>query len=43
MTKMPLDALPDALPDAIDMEKYVIGTYYVGLPPMLHIILVLGI
>jgi 2,3-diketo-5-methylthiopentyl-1-phosphate enolase len=35
MTKMPLDALPDALPDAIDMEKYVIGTYYVGLPPMI--------
>ncbi len=34
MNKMPLDALPDALPDSIDMEKYVIGTYYVGLPPM---------
>ncbi len=32
MDKLPLDALPDALPDAIDEEKYVICTYYVGLP-----------
>ena len=35
MDRLPLDALPDALPDAIDEEKYVIGTYYVGLPPFL--------
>jgi 2,3-diketo-5-methylthiopentyl-1-phosphate enolase len=35
MKKLPLDALPDALPDSIDEEKYVIGTYYVGLPPVL--------
>jgi 2,3-diketo-5-methylthiopentyl-1-phosphate enolase len=35
MDKLPLDALPDALPDAIDEDKYVICTYYVGLPPFL--------
>lgn len=35
MKDMPLDALPDALPDAIDVEKYVICTYYVGLPPFM--------
>ncbi len=35
MREMPLDALPDALPDAIDVEKYVICTYYVGLPPFM--------
>lgn len=35
MTDLPLDALPDALPDAIDVEKYVICTYYVGLPPFM--------
>lgn len=35
MEKLPLDALPDALPDSIDEDKYVICTYYVGLPPFL--------
>ncbi len=35
MEKLPLDALPDALPDAIDEDKYVICTYYVGLPPFM--------
>ncbi len=35
MEKLPLEALPDALPDAIDVEKYVICTYYVGLPPFM--------
>ena len=35
MEKLPLDALPDALPDAIDENKYVICTYYVGLPPFM--------
>ncbi|MGY5853163.1 MAG: RuBisCO large subunit C-terminal-like domain-containing protein [Candidatus Thorarchaeota archaeon] len=35
MDDMPLDSLPDALPDSIDYEKYAIGTYYVGLPPMI--------
>ena len=35
MDKLPLDALPDALPDAIDEDRYVICTYYVGLPPFL--------
>ncbi len=35
MKRFPLDALPDALPDAIDEDKYVICTYYVGLPPFL--------
>ncbi|RDE17141.1 MAG: ribulose 1,5-bisphosphate carboxylase [Candidatus Thorarchaeota archaeon] len=34
MERTPLEALPDALPDGIDIEKYVIGTYYVGIPPM---------
>jgi len=37
MTKLPLEALPDALPDSIDAEKYVICTYYVRLPSMLDI------
>lgn len=35
MDRTPLEALPDALPDGIELEKYIIGTYYVGLPPML--------
>ncbi|TFG13607.1 ribulose 1,5-bisphosphate carboxylase [Candidatus Thorarchaeota archaeon] len=35
MDRLPLEALPDALPDAIDVEKYVICTYYVGLPPFM--------
>ncbi|MEM4734398.1 MAG: RuBisCO large subunit C-terminal-like domain-containing protein [Candidatus Thorarchaeota archaeon] len=35
MHREPLDSLPDALADAIDPEKYVIGTYYVGLPPFI--------
>jgi len=34
MDRIPLEALPDALPDGIDIEKYVIGTYYIGIPPM---------
>ncbi len=37
MERLPLDALPDALPDAIDVEKYVICTYYVGLPPFIDV------
>jgi len=28
----PLESLPDSLPDEIDPEQYIIGTYYVGLP-----------
>jgi 2,3-diketo-5-methylthiopentyl-1-phosphate enolase len=35
MEKLPLDALPDALPDSIDEDKYVVCTYYVGLPPFM--------
>ena len=35
MTKLPLEALPDALPDAIEVEKHVICTYYVRLPPFM--------
>jgi len=35
MQKTPLESLPDAMPDAIDVEKYVIGTYYAGLPPFI--------
>ena len=30
--ELPPESQPNALPDEIDMEKYVIGTYYVGLP-----------
>jgi 2,3-diketo-5-methylthiopentyl-1-phosphate enolase len=37
MDRLPLEAMPDALPDAIEMEKYVITTYYVGLPPMIDV------
>ncbi|MHA1906729.1 MAG: RuBisCO large subunit C-terminal-like domain-containing protein [Candidatus Thorarchaeota archaeon] len=37
MTKLPLEALPEALPDSIDNEKYVICTYYARLPAMLDI------
>ena len=29
---LPLESQPNALPDEIDPEKYVIGTYYVGVP-----------
>ncbi len=36
MNELPLDALPDALPDAIDVEKYVICTYYARLPPFMN-------
>ncbi|MBD3157324.1 MAG: ribulose 1,5-bisphosphate carboxylase [Candidatus Lokiarchaeota archaeon] len=35
MDRIPLEAMPDAMPDALDFEKYVIGTYYVGLPPFM--------
>ncbi|TFG08318.1 ribulose 1,5-bisphosphate carboxylase [Candidatus Thorarchaeota archaeon] len=35
MERLPLEALPDALPDGIDVENYVICTYYVGLPPFM--------
>jgi len=35
MKRLPLEALPDALPDAIDVEKHVICTYYTRLPPFL--------
>ncbi len=35
MKRVPLDSLPDALPDAIDEDRYVICTYYVGLPPFM--------
>jgi 2,3-diketo-5-methylthiopentyl-1-phosphate enolase len=35
MDRMPLEALPDALPDAINMEKHVICTYYTRLPPFI--------
>ena len=35
MKRLPLEALPDALPDAIDIEKHVICTYYTRLPPFL--------
>jgi len=35
MKRLPLEALPDALPDAIDVEKHVICTYYARLPPFL--------
>ena len=35
MDRMPLDALPDALPDAVDMDKHVICTYYARLPPFI--------
>ncbi|MHA1741233.1 MAG: RuBisCO large subunit C-terminal-like domain-containing protein [Candidatus Thorarchaeota archaeon] len=37
MERLPLEAMPDALPDAIDVENYVICTYYVGLPPFIDI------
>ncbi len=37
MDKLPLEALPLALPDAIDVEKYVICTYYVGAPPFIDV------
>ncbi|MFW9909195.1 MAG: RuBisCO large subunit C-terminal-like domain-containing protein [Candidatus Thorarchaeota archaeon] len=36
MAKLPLEALPDALPDAIDVENYVICTYYARLPPFMN-------
>jgi 2,3-diketo-5-methylthiopentyl-1-phosphate enolase len=36
MDRMPLDALPDALPDAIDMDKHVVCTYYTRLPPFIN-------
>ncbi|NHI82862.1 MAG: ribulose 1,5-bisphosphate carboxylase [Candidatus Thorarchaeota archaeon] len=35
MDRLPLEALPEALPDGIDVEKYVICTYYAGLPPFI--------
>jgi 2,3-diketo-5-methylthiopentyl-1-phosphate enolase len=35
MEKLPLDALPDSLPDSIDQEQHIICTYYVGLPPFI--------
>ncbi len=37
MTKLPLEALPEALPDSIDEDRYVICTYYARLPPMIDI------
>ncbi|MHA1902720.1 MAG: RuBisCO large subunit C-terminal-like domain-containing protein [Candidatus Thorarchaeota archaeon] len=37
MKKLPLDAQPYALADAIDTERYVIVTYYVRMPPMIDI------
>lgn len=36
LDRIPLESLPDALPDAIDVEDYVICTYYVGLPPFIN-------
>ncbi|MFO7836917.1 MAG: RuBisCO large subunit C-terminal-like domain-containing protein [Candidatus Thorarchaeota archaeon] len=35
MEKIPFDAMPDAMPDALNFEDYIIGTYYVGLPPFM--------
>ncbi|MHA2132586.1 MAG: RuBisCO large subunit C-terminal-like domain-containing protein [Candidatus Thorarchaeota archaeon] len=35
MNRLPLDAMPYALPDSIDMERYVVCTYYARLPPFM--------